>query len=151
MSKSAKLIKKASHGPDIALFVIRFLLTKLGRQIKRRPNNGLRKIISHKHFGHTQITNFDILIFVKENIQSLDVPVQDFVFMNVLKPKANLNKELPYFLFLKRFFILHLEVHREITIVTVLHNNMQSVIFDKRLLILDDKGMNKFAHDRGFV
>jgi hypothetical protein len=149
--KSAKLIKQTSHCPDIALFIVRFLLTKLRRQIKRRSNNCLRKIIGHEHFGHTQISNFDILIFIKKNIQSFDVPVQDFVLMNVLKPQANLNKELPYFLLLERFFILHFEVHREIAIVTILHNNMQSIIFDKRLLILYDKRMNKFAHDRGFV
>lgn len=77
--------------------------------------------------------------------------MKDFVLVNVLQTKTDLDKELPDFLLFKRLFILHLEVHWKIAIVAILHNNMQGIILNEGLLVLDDEGMNEFAHDGGFV
>ena len=73
--------------------------------------------------------------------------MEDFILVNVLEAETDLDEELPYFLLFQGLFVLHFEVHRQIAIIAILHNNVQSVIFDKGLFILDYKRVDELAHD----
>ena len=84
MPECAKLIKKTTKGPNITFLIIRFFLTKLGRKIERSADHSLCKLITSQHFSNTKIPNFNFLVFVHKDIESLDISMQYFIFMNVL-------------------------------------------------------------------
>ena len=57
--------------------------------------------------------------------------MQNLIFVNVLQADGDLNEKSPYFIFFHRSFILKLQKVIQITIIAILHNDIESIIFDK--------------------
>lgn len=77
--------------------------------------------------------------------------MKNFVLVDILETKTDLDKKFPYFLFLQRLFILHFQIHGQVSVVAILHYNIQSIILNKGLFILYNERMDKLTHDRGFI
>lgn len=77
--------------------------------------------------------------------------MEDFVFVDVLEAHADLEKKLPDFFLFEIFFVLLLEIVGEIAAIAVFHDNIESAVLNKGILISDDEGVIKFAHNGGFV
>ena len=106
MLKGAQFVEQTSHGPNVAFLIIGLLFAQLGRQIEWRAHHGLSKLVTGQHFSHSQVPDLDLLIFVHEDVEGLDIAMQYFVLVDVLKAEADFNKESPYFVLLERSFIL---------------------------------------------
>ena len=131
MPESTQFIEQTPQCPNITFLIIRFLFTQLRRKIEWSANHSLSKLIGSEHFGYSQISYFNFLIFVHKNIKGFNISMQYLVFMNVLKTSSDLNKESPYFVFLQRPFILQFKEVIQIAIITVLHYYVESIILNK--------------------
>lgn len=67
--------------------------------------------------------------------------MQNFILMDVLKSHTDLDEEFPNFFLFDKLFILLLEKEAEITPITKLHQNIEIIIFSKRLIVTHYKWM----------
>lgn len=77
--------------------------------------------------------------------------MQNLIAMNVLQAHAYLYEKFPYFLLLKQLLILCFEEASQVTVVTVLHCDIEHIVFDEGLLISYNIGVDQLPHYGGFV
>ena len=61
--------------------------------------------------------------------------------MDVLEPDADFKKKSPNFLLLEWAFVLQFEELVKVTIVAVLHDNVEGIFLNERLFVAHDEGM----------
>jgi hypothetical protein len=151
VAEGAQFVEQTAQRPNIAFFVVRLFLAELGREVKRSPNHSLGKLVASQNFGYPQIAYLNLLILVHKDVQSLDIPMQYLILMDVLKTQTYLDEESPNFVLLQGPLILQLEVVVEIAIVAVLHDDVEGVVLDEGLLVAHDEGVHQLTHNRCFV
>lgn len=67
--------------------------------------------------------------------------MQDPILMDVLESDADFKKKSPNFLLLERALVLKFEEMVEVAIVTVLHDDVEGIFLDERLLVAHDEGV----------
>ena len=83
-----------------------------------------------KDFGHSQISNSNVIILRDENIHGFDITMEDFALVNVVQPHTHLKKVLPNSLLWKgpRMHVLAESViqqqFRKISLITVFHDDV---------------------------
>jgi hypothetical protein len=147
----AEFVEEAAQRPNIAFFIIGFFLAKFWREVEGRADHGLRKLITGEHLGDAQVADLNLLVFIHEDVEGLDVPVQDLTLVDVLQSHADLDEQLPNALLFQRLFILKLEVVRQVARVAELHHDIQRVLLDEGFAVSDDEGVNELAHDGRLV
>ena len=93
------------------------------------------------------------MAFCNEHILSLQVSVQHFVLVDVLQPKAQLDKPLQYLKLGKALFavlgLLNASVH--VSSLAEVHHNVDVLFFDKRVVVLDHVCMVEASEDFDLV
>lgn len=131
MAECAQLVKQAAHRPDIAFFVVRLLFAEFWREIEGSAYHGLCKFVAGEHFGDPEVSDFDFFVFIHEDVEGFDIPVQNFVLVDVLESNADFDEEPPDFVLLQGPLVLHFEIVVEIAIVAVLHDDVERILFDE--------------------
>ena len=81
-----QLIEKNSYAPNINFFILLFFVGHFWRQIFSRSTHRLTNNILSKRGTKTKVANFNLFVFVQQNVFGFDVSVDVFSLMNVLKP-----------------------------------------------------------------
>lgn len=139
-TESHHFIQHASQGPNIRLEIIRHIL----------PNLGAR-IIGSSSLSHAQITDFRDIhvpklhfpIFVDKDIRWLQIPVNNLKFMKLVQPRTNLEKHWPNLLFLVKLLLLSfvIDLAKQIPIICILHDYVETLGLKERFLVRNDVGM----------
>lgn len=84
MLKGAKLVENAAERPYIAFVIIWLLLTKFRTQVIWSSDDSVSHVLCLvEQLGHTQIPDFDLVIFAQKHIDGLDISMQYFVGVQV--------------------------------------------------------------------
>lgn len=141
MFESAQLIEDAAQRPDITLVVVGLLLAELRGQIVRGADDGVREVCGLvEELGHTQVSDFDLVLSSEEHVYGLDVSVEYFVRVQVLNSEAHLKEELPNTLLCEGLSHLLLEVETEVAILAELHDNVDVRLLGEAVVVLDYVG-----------
>ena len=87
---------------------------------------------------HAEVAHADAFSAGQENVHAFDVPVQDFLGVQVLQSQAHLNEELPNLGFGQQTTHLLLDQGVEVAPVTVLHHDVQSFFLNEGVVVLHD-------------
>lgn len=77
--------------------------------------------------------------------------MENFIFMNMLKPQADFDKKFPNFLFFEIFFILLFEISAKIATLAELHEYIEIIIFYKRIIIAYNIRMLELTHNMSLI
>ncbi len=77
--------------------------------------------------------------------------MQNFIFVNMLQPHTYLDKELPYFFFLEKLFILLLEEIAKVSTFTKFHQDIKIIILNEWIVVAYYKRMLQLTHNMRFV
>ena len=102
-----------------------------------------------KHFSNSQIADFNAIIFTKEHIDGLDIPVQNLVRVQVQQPQTHLDKEFPDLGFGELAAHLLFKVEAKIAILAQFHYNVDLVISRERFHQLYDVLIVELLHELG--
>lgn len=131
MTIGAQLVQQAAQGPNVALLVVGFLLAQFRGEIEGSADHSLGKLVTGEHLGHPQISDFDLFVLVHEDVESFNIAMEYLVFVDVLQAHADLYENSPNLLLLQRLFDLAFQEVGEVTVVAVLHYDVESVVFDE--------------------
>ena len=91
--KRSHLVEQDTHGPDIALGVVRFMLQHLRCHAIVRANK-CRGLVSSsfQNFRNAEVTQLHHKVLRQENVFVLDIAMQNIVFVDMLHTETNLGK-----------------------------------------------------------
>ena len=91
--KRSHLVEQDTHGPDIALGVVRSALQHLRCYAIVRANQSLGLVSSSfQNFRNAEVTQLHHKVLRQENVLVLDIAMQNIVFVDVLHAETNLGK-----------------------------------------------------------
>ena len=148
-----KLIQNHAQCPNIWFVGVRLLPTDLWTHIVRGSYMSYGAIVRvFEFFAYSEITDFDCSVWSQEYVGRFYISMKDFPIMNKLEGNHNLHesiKQLLLFIEL-RLLLLPLYMVRQISLLTVLHNNNKHSVLNKRVVILDYIRMVQLFHQLDF-
>ena len=128
--------------------VVRFLFAKLWREVVRCTHDCMSKVGSLvEHLGHSQISNLDLVILSEEHIDGLNITMQNLVCVEVLHAQTHLHEELPNARFPKLATHLTLQVKTQVSILTVLHDDVNRCLLSEGIVELHNIGTVDLGED----
>ena len=104
-----------------------------------------------KFTSNAQISNLNLVVACEEHIYRLDVPMQDPVSVQILKPEAHFNEELPDSTLSQMLAHLLFQILTQVLIFAKLHDNIELVARLERIIETNDIFVFKLVHQEGLT
>ena len=135
----------AAKAPDIALYIIRFILPHFGAGVVRRAGLRVVQALRVRDLRHVHVPELGGVVVVEEDVGALQVSMHDLDLVHGLQSAQRLNQNLPnlplFDVGLHLLVIANLLEH--VAVVGQLHDDAEALVLvvEKRLLVLNHIGM----------
>jgi hypothetical protein len=137
-------VETDSEGIHVCLVGIVLILEDLRGHVEWRAEHGFGPAFLIQDFGESEVSNFDNTI-VPEDIGELEIAVDDFVFVEMMKAVNQLTHDGNSLIFDKILFLF--EVGIQIAIIAILEHKVVVVIGLFHVIEFDDVGaLTAFEH-----
>jgi hypothetical protein len=102
MLERGHFVKNTTERPNIALVVVRLVLTDFRRKVVRGADSCTCKLMSAmKNACNAEVSELDDVFLRKEDVLRFQIAVKDLAIVHMLQGKANLDKHVQNLIFSK--------------------------------------------------